>query len=277
MPMTLAAAIQTTSNDDIDSNLEAAGGHIETAAAEGAKLVVLPECFALMPSSHEQLRQCAEAHGEGKIQHFLSRLSRRLGIWIVAGTLPLRSHDPRRVFNSLLVYNAAGENVTRYDKIHLFDVDLPGGERHCESDYTHAGGECALADTPVGVVGLTVCYDLRFPELYRKLSALGATSLVVPSAFTVSTGAAHWMPLLRARAIENACYVIAPAQVGVHSSGRKTYGHSVIIDPWGEVLAERAAAPGVLFAEIDPGKVERIRGQLPSLSHRRADLFPESA
>lgn len=275
--MTLIAAIQTTSGDDIERNLEAVAGHVETAAAEGAELVVLPECFALMPKTPRQLRACAEVHGEGKIQHFLKELSRRTGRWIIAGTLPLRSAERARTCNALLVYDDRGANVARYDKIHLFDVELPSGEQHRESDYTLAGSRCVVQDTPAGVVGLTVCYDLRFPELYRKLSALGATSMVVPSAFTVSTGAAHWMPLLRARAIENSCYVIAPAQVGAHSSGRQTYGHSVIIDPWGEVLAERAAAPGVLFAEIDHGKLERIRGQLPSLSHRRADLFPESA
>ena len=272
--MTLIAAVQTTSGDDIDRNLEAVAGYVETAGAGGAEVVVLPECFALMPKNSRQLRRCAEVHGEGKIQDFLGRLSRRAGLWIIAGTLPLRSDDAARAFNSLLVYDHLGANVARYDKIHLFDVELPGGETHRESDYTMAGGRCVVQDTPAGVVGLTVCYDVRFPEVYRRLSALGATSIVVPSAFTVATGAAHWAPLLRARAIENCCYVIAPAQVGDHAGGRRTYGHSLVIDPWGEVLAERKTAPGVLFAEIDHGKLERIRGQLPSLSHRRADLFP---
>ena len=269
------AAIQTTSGDEVDRNLAQAAGYVESAAAEGAQLVVLPECFALMPKTPQQLRACAEIHGAGKIQDFLKDLTRRTGLWIVAGTLPLRGDaDDRRTFNSLLVYDDRGANVARYDKIHLFDVELPGGERHRESDYTLPGSRWVVRDTPVGMLGLTVCYDLRFPELYRKLSALGATCMVVPSAFTVSTGAAHWMPLLRARAIENCCHIIAPAQVGHHSSGRRTYGHSVIIDPWGEVLAERANDAGVLYADIDHDKLERIRAQMPSLAHRRADLFP---
>ncbi len=276
--MTRVAAVQMTSGDDIDRNLAAAADYVEAAAAGGAQVVVLPECFALMPKNPQQLRECAEAHGTGKIQDYLAELSRRADLWIIAGTLPVRSDDHARTFNTLLVYDNHGANVARYDKIHLFDVDLPSGEQHRESDYTMAGSECVVCDTPAGVVGLTVCYDLRFPEMHRKLSGLDATSLVVPSAFTVSTGAAHWLPLLRARAIENCCYVIAPAQVGAHNSGRKTYGHSMIIDPWGEVLAQGDGwpdgAPQVLFAEIDNDKLKRIREQLPSLSHRRADLFP---
>ena len=279
--MTLIAAVQATSGDDIDRNLEAVAGYVETAGSEGAELVALPECFALMPKGKRRLRACAEVHGEGgegKIQQFLARLARRVGVWIIAGTLPIRSDDPARIFNTLLVYDDHGANVARYDKIHLFDMALSeatvaGGEAHRESDYTMPGDACVVQDTPAGAVGLTVCYDLRFPELYRKLSALGATSLVVPSAFTAATGAAHWTTLLRARAIENCCYVIAPAQTGRHSNGRQTYGHSLIIGPWGEVLAERKTAPGVLFAEIDGGKLERIRAQLPCLSHRRPDLF----
>ncbi len=272
--MTLIAAVQTTSGADIDANLEAAAGYVEHAAREGARLVALPECFALMPKNRRQLRACAEVHGDGKIQRFLAQLARGAGIWIVAGTLPLRSGDPSRVFNALLVYDDQGENVARYDKIHLFDSALSGGETYRESEYTCAGGACVLQDTPAGALGLTVCYDLRFPEVYRKLSALGATVLTAPSAFAVSTGAAHWTTLLRTRAIENACYMIAPAQAGDHDNGRQTYGHSLIIDPWGEVLAERASAPGVVFAEMDAGKVAQVRARLPCLGHRRPDLFP---
>ena len=271
--MTLIAAIQTTSSDDIDHNLETVAGFVESAKTEGAELVVLPECFALMQKSHAQLCACAETHGEGNIQDFLEQLSRELGIWIIAGTMPIRSNDPGRTFNTLLVYDDKGVNLARYDKIHLFDVELATGEHYRESDYTMPGSRCVAQDTPIGRVGLTVCYDLRFPELYRKLSAMGATSMVVPSAFTVSTGKVHWMPLLRARAIENSCYVIAPAQTGKHTSGRQTWGHSLIIDPWGDVIAKRKAAPGVLLGEIDNGKLERMRAQLPSLSHRRDELF----
>ena len=271
--MTLIAAIQTTSGDDIERNLDVIAGFVEAAKSEGAQLVVLPECFALMPKNSGQLRRSAEVHGEGKIQDFMAQLSRRVKLWIIAGSLPLRSDDAARVFNSLLVYDDNGANVARYDKIHLFDVELSGGEHYRESDYTMPGGECVVQDTPAGAVGLTVCYDLRFPEMYRRLSAMGATCMVVPSAFTVSTGIAHWAPLLRARAIENCCYVIAPAQVGIHGSGRQTYGHSLIIDPWGEIIAQRKTDPGLLFAEIDREKLERIRSQLPCLSHRRPDLF----
>lgn len=271
--MTLIAAVQTTSGDDVDENLAAAADHVETARGLGARLVVLPECFALMTRSTRQLRQCAEIHGEGKIQHFMAQLARRTGLWIIAGSVPIRSDDPARVFNTLLVYDEAGENVARYDKIHLFDAELPG-ESHQESAYTRAGNRWVVQDTPAGVVGLTVCYDLRFAEIYRKLAALGATIMVVPSAFTVPTGAAHWKPLLRARAIENCCYVIAPAQVGHHPGGRRTYGHSLIIDPWGKVMAQRKATAGVLLAEIDNDRLAQVRAQLPCLSHRRLDLFP---
>ncbi len=273
--MTIIAAVQTTSSDDIEENLAAAASHVEAAAAGGAEVVALPECFALMPKDHAQLRHCAEIHGDGKIQRFLAQLSRCLGVWIIAGTLPLRSPDSQRVYNALLVYNAGGENVARYDKIHLFDVALPSGEQHRESDYTCAGGACAAIQTPAGIIGLSICYDLRFPEIYRTLASLGAVVMVAPSAFTVSTGAAHWATLLRARAIENTCYVMAPAQVGYHIGGRRrTYGHSMIIDPWGDILALRKTAPGVLWAEIQADKLHRIRAQLPSLQHRRADLFP---
>lgn len=271
--MTRIAAVQTTSGDHIDRNLEAAAGYVEEARAGGAQLVVFPECFALMAKGKSQLRACAEVYGDGKIQRFMRQLARRAGVWIIAGSVPLRSDDRERVFNTLLVYDDTGANRARYDKIHLFDMHLPNGEQHRESEYTLAGGECVTQQTPAGTVGLTVCYDLRFPEIYRRLSAMGATSLVVPSAFTVPTGGAHWAPLLRARAIENTCYVIAPAQVGAHSNGRTTYGHSLIIDPWGEVLAERRAGPGVLFADLDPGHLRRVRAQLPCLSHRRPDLF----
>ena len=252
--MTLVAAIQTSSGDDIERNLDVIAGFVEAAKSEGAELVVLPECFALMPKNSEQLRRSAEVHGEGKIQDFMAQLSRRVKLWIIAGSLPLCSDDAARVFNSLLVYDDNGANVARYDKIHLFDVELSGGEHYRESDYTMPGGECVVQDTPAGAVGLTVCYDLRFPEMYRRLSAMGATCMVVPSAFTISTGIAHWAPLLRARAIENCCYVIAPAQVGIHGSGRQTYGHSLIIDPWGRSNRTTKNRSGAVVCRNRPRK-----------------------
>lgn len=269
----VVAAIQTNSSDDVDANLTQAAKYIKKAKTKGAELVALPECFALMPKYPAQLNQHAEAHGDGKIQNFLAQLSGDIGIWIVAGSLPLRG-DEQRTFNSLLVYNAQGKNVARYDKIHLFDAELPRGEHYRESEYTMPGSECVLQDTPAGIMGLTICYDLRFPEIYRKLSAMGASCVVVPSAFTVPTGKAHWLSLLRARAIENSCYIIAPAQVGKHANGRKTYGHSLIIDPWGEIIAQRKTKPGIAVAKIESEKLARVKLQLPSLTHRRADLFP---
>ena len=271
--MARVAAIQMCSGDEIEANLKIAGEYLQAAAEQGAEVAVLPECFALMPKNPQQLCDCAETHGEGMIQDFLARLAPRLGMWIIAGSLPLRSDVREQPFNTLLMYDARGVNVARYDKIHLFDVELPSGEKHCESHYTMPGERCVVHDTPLGVMGLSVCYDLRFPELYRKLSALGATCVVVPSAFTVSTGEAHWLTLLRARAIENSCYVIAAAQVGHHNSGRETFGHSLIIDPWGEVIGQRQSETGVLLAEVNSDTIQRIRKQLPSLSHRRVDLF----
>ncbi|MGR3913629.1 MAG: carbon-nitrogen hydrolase family protein [Gammaproteobacteria bacterium] len=279
------ALIQTTSGSDIDANLARAAELVEEARAGGAAVVALPECFALMPKNAAQLRECAEIHGDGKIQRFLAELARRAGVWILAGTVPLRAHVPQRVFNSSLVYNAAGENVARYDKIHLFDADLRGAraktsraassaaEQYRESAYTAAGAHCVVQSTPLGAVGLSVCYDLRFPELYRKLVALGAVCLAAPSAFACATGAAHWETLLRARAIENACYVFAAAQVGAHCSGRRTFGHSAVIGPWGEVVAMRADAPGLLRAEIDAARIAEARARLPSWSQRRPHLF----
>ena len=270
--MTKIAAIQTTSGCDVDCNLVMVDGYVDAAASGGAEVVFLPECFALMASSSARLRAAAEEFGGGVIQDFMRDLARRFKVWIVAGSLPLVSEDSARVFNSLLVYDALGNCVARYDKIHLFDVEL-ADEAHRESDYTAPGSRCVVAQTPAGTVGLSVCYDLRFPEIYRRLVAAGAECLVVPSAFTVPTGAAHWLPLLRARAIENSCYVIAPAQVGAHQNGRVTYGHSTVIDPWGEVIALRETEPGVLFAEVDSGKLAKVRKQLPSHKHRRDDLF----
>ena len=273
--MTRIAALQTTSGDDIARNLDAAAELVDAAKTGGATLAALPECFALMARDKRQLRACAEDFGGGAIQDFMRRLARESGLWLIAGSVPLRSADASRVCNALLVFDDRGECRARYDKIHLFDIDLKGGEQHHESDYTMPGRACVTQASPAGVLGLSVCYDLRFPELYRRLVAAGATVLLVPSAFTVLTGRAHWETLLRARAIENACYVIAPAQVGAHSNGRVTYGHSVVIDPWGEVLAERADGTGVVFADLDDRRVANIRAQLPSLSHRRPDVFAD--
>lgn len=288
-------AIQTNSSDDIDSNLTKLSDCIVEACGAGPdhgsdfdrsperdgrkqdetgdRVIVLPECFGLMPSSIAQLLQCAEMDCDGKIQNFLSETALGNNIWIVGGSVPMRSADPEKITNSLLVYNNHGERVARYDKIFLFDVSLASGERYCESDYTLPGNRCDVIDTPVGRMGLSVCYDLRFPELYRRLVQKGAEILVVPSAFAHTTGQDHWMPLLKARAIENSCYVVAPAQYGEHNKKRKTWGHTVIIDPWGNTAAELETGWGSVHSRINLEALSRIRKQLPSLQHCRFDLF----
>jgi nitrilase len=266
-------AVQTNSSDNIDHNLVVAETHIVQASKQGSELIVLPECFALMQKSRSQLLQCAEMDGSGKIQEFLSATAKANKVWIIGGSVPMQSGAADKVTNSLLVYDEEGSRVARYDKIFLFDVALASGERYCESDYTIPGSSIAVIDSPVGKIGLSICYDVRFPELYRTLTHMGAQLLIVPSAFSCTTGQDHWLPLLRARAIENACYVVAPAQTGIHSNGRKTWGHTVIIDPWGKVLAEMKSEPGIVSADIDLNKLVGIREQLPSLLHCRPELF----
>ncbi len=271
--MSCVAAIQTQSSDNIAENLARVETWIEHAASENSSLVVLPECFGFMQSSLAQLLSVAEQPGNGLIQNTVSALARRCQCWIIAGSIPMISDTPGKVTNTLVVYNDDGVEVARYDKIFLFDVSLPNGEHYHESEYTKAGDVASVVDTPIGKVGLSICYDLRFPEMYRKLVSLGAEVLVVASAFSATTGKAHWLPLLRARAIENSCYVVAPAQFGRHNQKRTTWGHTVIIDPWGAVLTELDTGWGVASAKIDLAKLEAYRARLPSLQHIRSDLF----
>lgn len=267
--MSRIAVAQACSSDRIDENLDAIAGLVAGAADAGASAIFLPECCALMQSSREQLRNSAESFEDGVIQSRLSSVAADNNIFLFAGSLPLRSDDPSRVFNSSLAYDRDGRLLCRYDKIHLFDVTLENGDRYHESAYTKAGSETVNLDCALGNIGLSVCYDLRFPELYRLLAKNGAQILLVPSAFSAVTGPAHWQPLLRARAIENVCYVIAAAQTGTHSSGRKTWGHSLVIDPWGGIIAEKQTGTGLLMAEIDLNQVIRARQQMPSLDHRK--------
>jgi len=278
--MVSIAAIQASSSDDIDSNLSQIEALIETAVGNGGqddqsvcKMIVLPECFGFMQSSITQLLSVSESEGDGKIQGFLSQISRKYNIWIIGGSIPLKSTDKNRVTNTQLVYDDQGNQVARYDKIFLFDVSLDNGESYRESDYTMAGNKQRVIDSPAGKVGLSICYDLRFPELYRQLTDQGAEVLVVPSAFAFTTGRDHWLPLLQARAIENFCYLVAPAQFGVHNNKRKTWGHTVIIDPWGKVINQIDTGWGCICAEIDLWYLRNARKQLPSLDHRRKDLF----
>jgi deaminated glutathione amidase len=264
-----AAAIQMTSGPEVAANLAQARALLEAAAGRGARLAALPENFSFMGLKDADKRAVAEADGSGPVQDFLAAIAARLGLWIVAGTVPLRAGADGRVAAASLVYDADGRRVGRYDKIHLFDVELPGrDERYRESAHVAPGTHVTVLDTPLGRLGLSVCYDVRFPELYRLLSAAGAQLLVVPSAFTAPTGRAHWETLLRARAIENLCYVIAPAQSGFHPSGRETYGDSMIVDFWGRVLERVPRGIGCAVAEIDLERQTSVRANFPALAHR---------
>lgn len=259
------AAIQTVSGPDVGENLRVAAALIAEAAAAGARLVALPEYFALIAADDAAKVAIRERPDDGPLQDFLRETAARHRVWLVGGTVPLVADADDKVRNSTLVYDDSGARVARYDKIHLFGF-RKGDERYDEAATIEAGARVATFDAPFGRVGLSVCYDLRFPELYR---AMGEVSLIiVPSAFTHTTGKAHWEILLRARAIENQCYVMAPAQGGRHPSGRLTWGHTMIIDPWGEVLACRAEGPGVVVADLEPARLAAVRESLPALRHR---------
>ena len=264
------AAIQMNSGADTDRNLELAGKLLGDAARDGCTLAVLPENFALMPQRGRDKSRYAEQPGTGPIQDFLAETAASCGMWIIGGSMPLASPEPERVYGACIVVDDHGNATAIYRKIHLFDVDLPDREEsYRESHSMYAGDDPAAVDTPAGRVGLTICYDLRFPELYRTLVDDGATLFTVPAAFTAVTGAAHWHTLLRARAIENLAYVIAPGQFGTHPDNRETYGHSLIVDPWGRILAELASGNCVVMADIEPGSPEQLRESFPALANRR--------
>ncbi|TXI18724.1 MAG: carbon-nitrogen hydrolase family protein [Roseateles sp.] len=259
------AACQMVSGPDVAANLTTARRLLEQAAAQGARLAALPEYFCLIGQHDRDKLAIAEPLGEGPMQAMLATAARELGLWVIGGTLPLKGDAPDRVRNATLVFAPSGERVARYDKIHLFAFDN-GRESYDEGRVLEAGATPTAFDAEGLRVGLSVCYDLRFPELYR---GYGADLLAVPAAFTYTTGEKHWELLLRARAVENQCYVIAPAQGGTHPNGRRTWGHSMIVDPWGEVLAVRPEGEGVVLAELDPARLGQVRQQLPALRHRR--------
>jgi nitrilase len=259
------AAVQMISGGDVAANLAHAGPLIEQAAGKGARLVVLPEYFGVLGARATDKVLAREYEGSGPQQDFLAGEARRHGIWLIGGTVPLACEDPTRVRSACLVYGPNGERIARYDKIHLFAF-ARGEERYDEGRTIEPGTARGTFDAPCGRVGLSVCYDLRFPELYRGMGDLAL--LLVPSAFTATTGAAHWHLLLRARAVENQCYVLAAAQGGLHPNGRSTYGHSLLIDPWGEIVDELAEGPGVVIGDVDPDRIAEVRAQLPALSHR---------
>lgn len=268
--MSKVAAIQMASGTNVTANLQETARLLGAAVEGGAKLVVLPENFALMGMREQDKVAMREAPGRGVVQDFLADQARRHGIWLVGGTVPLECPDPNRIMASCLVFDDQGTQVGRYDKIHLFDVRLPDSDEHYEESQTIlAGDEVVVVDTPFGRLGLAVCYDLRFPELFRGLTDRGADIVALPAAFTAVTGRAHWEPLIRARAIENQVYMIAAAQGGYHVNGRETHGDSMIVDPWGQVLDRLPRGSGVVIAPLEPERQRTIRRSFPSLEHRR--------
>ncbi|MFM1892110.1 MAG: hypothetical protein RLZ44_1187 [Pseudomonadota bacterium] len=265
-----AAAIQLASGSNLQANLLETEKLVEQAARKGARLVVLPENFAFMGNTCREVTKVREAAGAGQLQDFLSQLADRLDIWLVGGTIPLQANDPAKARAACLVFDDRGRLAARYDKMHLFDVQLAeNAERYEESAIFEPGDTAVVLDTPFGRLGLAVCYDLRFPELFRHLVDQGAEILALPAAFTAVTGRAHWETLVRARAIENLMYVVAAAQGGFHVNGRETHGHSMIVDPWGTILVQRERGAGVALAELSLQQLRATRQQFPCLEHRR--------
>ncbi|WP_347988876.1 carbon-nitrogen hydrolase family protein [Methylomonas sp. AM2-LC] len=270
--MTICAAIQMASGPQVSANLLEADKLIAEAAKAGSKLVALPENFAIMGMKEQDKVKVREPDGIGPIQDFLAATAKKHNVWLIGGTIPLVAEQSGKVRAACPVYNELGQRVARYDKVHLFDVSVPDtSEEYRESDSVEAGNDICVLDTPFGRLGIAVCYDLRFPEFFRLMNKdhQNIDILVIPSAFTAKTGAAHWEVLLRARAIENQCYVIAPNQGGFHRNGRQTYGHSMIVDPWGVVLDCYKTGSGFVSAEIDGHRLEKTRTSFPVLQHRR--------
>lgn len=263
-------AVQMASGPNVAANLFEAERLVKESVESGAGLVVLPENFAFMGKQGEDQLALREPEGSGPIQDFLSRLAQQNGVWLVGGTIPLTAQDGGRVRSACLVFDATGRRVARYDKLHLFDVCLPGGaERYQESATIEPGDSVVVVDSPFGRLGVAVCYDLRFPELFRAMLDEGVEILVIPSAFTAITGKAHWETLVRARAIENLAYVVAAAQGGFHLSGRETHGHSMVVDPWGTVLAQVPRGSGFICCPLDREFQVSVRRNFPTIDHRR--------
>lgn len=267
-----AAAIQMASGPNIAANLTEVGRLIDLAATDGVHLIVLPENFALMPVDESKRLEAAEEYGNGPVQKFISSKSREHKLWIVAGTIGLVSNVKNKILAASMLFDENGSCAARYDKIHLFDVKLDSGEEYAESKIFDPGAEIVVADTPFGKLGMAVCYDLRFPELFRSMIDKGAEIFAVPSAFTAQTGKAHWEILVRARAIENLAYVIAAGQGGYHVNGRDTHGDSMIVGPWGNIQDRLARGSGVVIAEIDKDRQRIYRVSLPCIDHRKLPL-----
>ncbi|OGT38904.1 MAG: acyltransferase [Gammaproteobacteria bacterium RIFCSPHIGHO2_12_FULL_38_14] len=267
---TKIAAIQMCSSHIVDKNLLTAANLIEEATKKDAKLIVLPEMFAVMGRTSADKVTEKEPFRKGKIQSFLSDQAKKNKIWIVGGTIPIECENKNKIRAASIVFDDQGNIVTRYDKIHLFDVILSKKETHKESDTTEPGDELVVVGTPFGKLGLAVCYDVRFPELFRHLFKKGAEIITLPSAFTVPTGKAHWELLVRTRAVENFCYVIGACQGGIHSGGRKTYGHSIIVEPWGNIASEKKCTDaGIIYANINLKKVHEARTSIPIKNHQK--------
>ncbi len=268
-----AACVQISSQLDMDANLEAASALVRDAADNGAQMVLLPENVSLMGANREQALAMAMPEARHKALPVFTELAREKGVWLMVGSLSVRLDEAGggedMLANRSLLISDQGEVMVRYDKIHMFDVNIEGGESHRESETYRPGAQAVVAATPWGGLGMTICYDLRFPYLYRSLAQAGAHFMSVPSAFTRVSGRAHWHVLLRARAVETGCYIFAPAQCGDHANDRHTYGHSLIIDPWGKILAEAGESPCVIAADIDPSRVAAVRAMIPSLKHDR--------
>ena len=264
-PAFKVAAVQMASGPNVAGNLNEARRLVEMATDQGARLVVLPEFFPLMGMKDTDKVALREQPGSGAIQNFLGEIARKNKIWLVGGSIPLAASTPDKVLNTCLVFDERGEQVARYDKMHLFNMAL-GNEQYHEARTIEAGNQVVVVDSPFGRIGLAICYDLRFPELFRAMKEVDI--IVLPAAFTETTGKVHWDVLVRARAIENLAYVVASAQGGYHVSGRETHGHSMIVDPWGRVLDQLARGSGVVVAEVNPSYQASLRASLPALSHR---------
>jgi deaminated glutathione amidase len=269
----LAACVQLRSSDDVDGNIRTASALIREARKAGADFIATPENTTLMAPDGGAKLELSRTEDKDPALPVFSALAEELGVWLLIGSLAIKVSETKTANRSFLI-NPRGTIAARYDKIHMFDVDLPSGEQYRESNTVAGGSVAVAADLPWGRIGLSICYDLRFPHLYRSLAKAGAFALTVPSAFTETTGKAHWHVLLRARAIENGAFVIAPAQGGMHANGRRTYGHSLIVSPWGEILAEAETEPGIIIAEIDPAASADARIRIPSLRHDRAYTGP---
>ena len=268
--MPIAAAIQLNSTSDLHRNLAMTAELIAQAVKTGAQLVVLPEMFPLMAADEKAKVRIKESFGQGLIQDFLAEQAQKNNTWIVGGTIPIKAQGEHHIRAACIVYDNQGKAVARYDKIHLFDVSIEKGQEiYKESDTTEPGDELVVIDTPIGKLGLAVCYDLRFPELFRELLSKGAEVIAVPAAFTFKTGKAHWDILTRSRSIENLCYAIYACQSGMHSPNRKTYGHSMIVDPWGKVISQLSEDVGFLSGDIDLNYLRELRQHFPATQHRR--------